>query len=216
MKLGPKIPYDPNNPEHRDRTKYKLTEGDVWVHTLKVLDNLHTDDFVLNMAGLFHDFGKLTTTAVKPNGKIGSLGHEKESIVLTRPILRKLKLSNEEVRDILWLIENHMRIKYFAGMKKSKKVALTKDPRIEKLLDLMTADAMLVSMIKESFVIRNKISKLKEDEKTFVEPLVTGKDLIDLGMKPSPEFKAILKDLFEIQIDEGVESKDFLMKRINF
>lgn len=199
----------PQNPEWHP-------EGCVWTHTMRVIDTLASDDFVLNMAGLFHDFGKLTTTAVKPNGKIGSLGHEKASVELARLVLRKLKLSNEEVKDILWLVENHMRIKYLLDMKKSKKVALAKDPRIEKLLDLMTADAMLVSMIKESFVIRDEILKLKEDKKTFVEPLITGKDLIDLGMKPSPEFKAILKDLFEVQINESVESKDFLIKRINF
>lgn len=189
-------------------------EGDVFTHTMRVIDTLATDDFVLNMAGLFHDFGKLTTTAVKPNGKIGSLGHEKESIVLTRPILRKLKLSNEEVRDILWLIENHMRIKYFAGMKKSKKIALAKDPRIEKLLDLMTADAMLVSMLKESFAIRDEILNLKENRKTFIVPLVSGRDLISMGMKPGPKFKGILEEFFEIQIDEGITEKSDLLYRV--
>lgn len=191
-------------------------EGDVWTHTIRVVDTLATDDFVLNMAGLFHDFGKLITTERKKDGTLGSLGHEGDSVELAKPILRKLKLTNDEIKDILWLIENHMRIKFFLDMKKSKRVALVKDQRIDKLVDLSIADSMTVSKIKENMAVRDAVIELQNDKRTFVDPLVTGRDLIDFGLKPSPKFKLILKDLFDYQINNDINAKEELLKGLNY
>lgn len=188
-------------------------EGDAWTHTLKVLDNLHTDDFVLNMAGLFHDFGKLTTTVVG-DCKISSHGHEEESLRLTEPILLGLKLSNKEIVDILWLIEFHMRIKHFRIMKKSKKIELAKDERIDKLTELSIADSMIEGNLSEALLVKEEILKLKEDKRTFASPVVNGMDLISIGLKPGPNFKEILDYLFEVQINEGITEKSVLLEMI--
>ena len=190
-------------------------EGNAWVHTLRVIDTLASGDFVLNMAGLFHDFGKLMTTEVKENGKIGSAGHEKVSVDLTLPVLKRLKISNTEIEDILWLIKNHMKIKFFLEMKKSKQVVFAKDPRIDQLLDLLLADSMSVKQIKDSTVIITEIRKLQNDVRTFVVPIITGRDLIDLGMKPGSQFKQVLDVLFEIQINDGVTCKEDLLQMVH-
>lgn len=191
-------------------------EGDVWTHSIRVIDTLGTDDFVLNMAGLFHDFGKLSTTTIKEDGNIGSAGHVEKSVTLVRPILKKLKLTSSDIKDILWLIENHMRIKLFLDMKKSKKVALVRDSRVNKLVDLSIADSMIISKIKENMAVRDAVIELQNDKKTFIEPLVTGKDLIALDLKPGPIFKLILRDLFDYQINNDIKTKEELLKGISY
>lgn len=188
-------------------------EKDVWIHTLKVIKNLQTDDFVLNLAGLFHDFGKLTTTK-NEDGKITSKGHEADSVMLALPILKMLKVSNKEAEDILWLVENHMKIKHFLEMKKSKRIALAKDERTVKLAELSVADSMTEKALEKNTEIRDAILELRKDEKTFVAPLVSGNDLIALGMKPGKVFKTILDDLFDKQINKGITSKEELLEYV--
>ena len=93
--------------------------GDVWEHTLKVLDNITNDCFWLDgrytlvqrMSALLHDIGKIKTRTVDENGNVHFYQHELASVGLCETILRRLKYSNDFIKDVQFLVKNHMRTK---------------------------------------------------------------------------------------------------------
>lgn len=94
-----------------------------WDHTVNVIERC-TMDPVMRWAALFHDVGKSSTTT--PDGS--SRGHEQKSVEIAERYMRKLKFSNKERNDTLWIIKNHMRIKQFFKMKRNKQRLLMSHP----------------------------------------------------------------------------------------
>jgi putative nucleotidyltransferase with HDIG domain len=96
--------------------------GTVFEHTLKVLDNVTkdclyygafniNDKLALRMSALLHDIGKIKTRTVDENGNVHFYQHELASVGLCETILRRLKYSNEFIKDVQFLVKNHMRTK---------------------------------------------------------------------------------------------------------
>ena len=90
--------------------------GTVWEHTLKVVEEtadvpveLNPDDMlVLRVAALLHDIGKIRTLTVGEDGRIHFYKHELKGIRMVDTILRRLKYSNDFIKDVQFLTENHM------------------------------------------------------------------------------------------------------------
>jgi poly(A) polymerase len=77
-------------------------EGDVYTHTMLVLENLTNNAFctpLFILAAIFHDFGKLTTTELR-DGDYHSFGHELASTDMAREWLNKFKFSNEDIKSV--------------------------------------------------------------------------------------------------------------------
>jgi len=195
-------------------------EGEVFTHVLKVLDNIATNDFALNMAALLHDIGKATTTVKNEDGKISSSGHENVGANMfiddTKDKNSCLSvLSKKEIEEIHFLIKNHMKIKHFDEFRKTKKVKLITSEFFEKLCKLTIADSMTTEGILRNIEMVRQGEELLKEVKDYIEPLVTGKDLINLGMKSGNEFGIILKNLYEKQIEESIINKEELLKFID-
>ncbi len=79
----------------------------VWEHTLGVLRN-SPKDLVLRYAALFHDIGKISTYSIE-DGTVHFFHHEEVSALMTEPILSRLGLPNKMIKDITYLVGNHMR-----------------------------------------------------------------------------------------------------------
>lgn len=84
-------------------------EGDVWTHTLLVIDNLPANaTFAMALCALFHDVGKATATVIHETGRITAHGHEKDSKKLTSEILINLGADSKLIEDVLFLVYRHM------------------------------------------------------------------------------------------------------------
>lgn len=104
-------PYDPNNPDHNDPTKYKIHSGGVLDHIYECLNVSPYKDPVINLAVLFHDFGKATTRGSKPNGFSSYHGHEAAGVPIVEGIFQRLKfneLSPQDKKNILAAVDRHM------------------------------------------------------------------------------------------------------------
>jgi putative nucleotidyltransferase with HDIG domain len=89
--------------------------GDVWVHTMAVLENdckLFEPDLICRLAALLHDIGKIMCRTVK-NGKVHFYDHEYIGSDVAKGILMRLKFDNHTIDEVCFIIRNHMRTKGF-------------------------------------------------------------------------------------------------------
>ncbi|WP_122893486.1 CCA tRNA nucleotidyltransferase [Arcobacter peruensis] len=205
-------------------------EGDVWVHTLMTLDEMAKiirekeikDEYrilYLFYAELCHDLGKPLCTE-EINGRITSHKHESLGIEPTKTFLARLTNEKKFVDLILPLVKNHLAPfqLYLADSSLKAVKRLSLKVNIEDLCLVCLADC-LGRDIKDKEKCPKATSWLLEQakelniEKSALKPLVLGRDLIALGMKPSKQFKEVLDFALDLQIEENLE-KNKIIKRV--
>ena len=82
-------------------------EGDVWTHTLLLLEQMEHPSLTLALGALLHDVGKPPTFRVAD--RIRFDGHVEEGVHMTQSILGRLRFSREEIAQVEALVANHMR-----------------------------------------------------------------------------------------------------------
>jgi len=84
-------------------------EGDVWIHTLLVIENLPPNaTFAMAISAPFHDVGKKQTTVINETGKIAAHGHENVSKRIAKKILDDLGADSKLKADVLFLVARRM------------------------------------------------------------------------------------------------------------
>ena len=207
-----KIPYDPNNPEHSDKTKYKFNHGDVFIHTMLVLEKLGDVDWKIKFAALLHDIGKPATQVFEEDGRITNKGHDKLGAEMTEVICKRLKMSNSDTDFIVALVKGHMNIKDILHMKKSTLRRFIAKPYYLDLIKLVEADTLGTGYDHDmSFVAhaRDEYEKYtnEPEEPAMPEPFIDGYDLINIGMNPGPQFKELLDIMMDKQLEGTIESR---------
>jgi len=196
-------------------------EGDVWVHTMMCIDTmvgLLGEDKKQNLKYMFailcHDFGKATTT--EEDGCIRAIGHEHEGTDLTKSFMYRLTSEHDFIESILPLVEHHLKPSQFYDAKSKDKAIrkLATKVNIEELVIIAKAD-FLGRTTQESLRgnyeagewLLEKAKGLKVQNKPL-DNLLQGRDLIDLGLEPSSEFKMILEKVYDLQIEGDVSTKE--------
>ena len=193
-------------------------EGDVWNHTCCCLDAFAAErdrrgvdpeeDLVVGLAVLCHDFGKPACTRYDPVRKrIRSLGHDEEGVAPTVSFLERLTNEERLLKEVPPLVRLHMRP--FAMWKdRSSDSAIrrlaAKVVRIDRLIRVAAADdAGRPPFPSEPEPLEWLAAQARrlEIEDAAPKPLVQGRDLIALGMRPGVEFGKILKNCYEAQLD---------------
>ena len=188
-------------------------EGDVWNHTLCCLDAIDEwrtgeDDLVVGFAVLCHDFGKPVCSRFDPvKGRIRSLGHDEEGVAPTLSFLRRLTNEERLFNEVPPLVRMHMR-PFAMWRDKSSDGAIrrlaAKVVRIDRLCRVAAADdAGRPPFPRDpaSYLWLAEQAKRLAVEDAAPKPIVMGRHLLDLGMKPGPGFKRILDRCFEAQLD---------------
>ncbi len=178
-------------------------EGDVFIHTLLLLDQLEPGcPATLAWGALLHDVGKPPTFRVAPD-RIRFDGHVEVGVAMGAEICRRFRFSNEDTRQILALIENHMRFADAPRMKASTLKRFFRLPRFEEHLALHRMDCLAAHANLDIFnFVRDRYNAMPVED-VRPTPLLTGRELIAAGYRPGPIFKQILQVVEDAQL-EGV------------
>jgi poly(A) polymerase len=182
-------------------------EGDLWDHTMLVLDLLPRDpSFTLAIAALLHDVGKPSTIAIH-HGRVHFPNHEQAGARIAQALCRRLRLSNAERERICWLVAFHQYLGEAKKLKKSKLKETLAKPGIDELLALHRADALASSGNAEHIDYCETYLTEQPGGPINPPPLLTGHDLVRHGLEPGPLFKKILDELREAQLDSQIHNK---------
>ena len=183
-------------------------EGDVFVHTLLLLENLPNPcPLTLAWGALLHDVGKPATFRVAPD-RIRFDSHVEVGVKMAEEICERMRFSNDETEQILALVDNHMRFGHVTRMKESTLKRFLRMPGFDEHLALHRADCLASHRNLATYeLIQQKRAEIPP-EKMRPSPLMTGDDLISEGRVPGPEFREILSAVEDAQLEGRLASRD--------
>ncbi|MBI4679325.1 MAG: polynucleotide adenylyltransferase [Elusimicrobia bacterium] len=203
-------------------------EGDVWTHTLHCMDAFAAErvgddweDLVVGFAVLCHDFGKPLTTRFE-DGRIRSWEHEDAGTAPARSFLERLTNQEDLISAVTPLVGSHMRpdelFKASAGDAAVRRLA-RKVVRIDRLVRVARADRYGRPGLEGGTRPADRgthhedgsgfpagdwlleMARSLDVERARPVPIVMGRHLLELGLKPGPRFKRILDACYEAQIE---------------
>lgn len=183
-------------------------EGDVFVHTLLLLEKLPQPcSRSFAWGALLHDVGKPSTFRVAPD-RIRFDGHVEVGVKMAQEICHRFRFSNEDTDQILALIANHMRFAQVDRMKESTLKKFMRLPRFGEHLELHRIDCQSSHGDLTSYHFMREKLDATPPETMRPKPLLTGHDLIATGYAPGPRFKEILSAVEDSQLEGRLRSKE--------
>ena len=183
-------------------------EGDVFAHTLLLLENLPEPcPPALAWGALMHDVGKPPTFRVAPD-RIRFDNHVEVGVKMAEEICSRLRFSGDDTAQILALIDNHMRFGHATRMKESTLKRFLRLPRFDEHLALHRADCLASHGELGTYeFVKQKLNTIPPEN---IKPsrLVKGDDLIAAGYQPGPKFREILNAVEDAQLEGRLPSKD--------
>jgi poly(A) polymerase len=183
-------------------------EGTVFQHLVAMLRHLpHDSDGLLPWAVLLHDVAKPVTASRDPaGGSIHFYGHERLGAEMAETILERLRFPRKSIDDIAKAVRYHMQFKDAFQMRKSTLRRLLLRPTFPLELELHRLDCLGSHGQLDVYDFLVAQSKELDQQPHIRPPLLTGNDLIALGMKPGPAMGALLADLRELQLQDELTS----------
>ncbi|WP_165219252.1 CCA tRNA nucleotidyltransferase [Aquisphaera insulae] len=182
-------------------------EGDLWDHVMLVLKLLGPrPSFPLALAALLHDIGKPSTRG-KHHGKTSFHAHDVVGGRIAERFCRLLKLSNAERDRVTWLVTNHQYLGEAKRLRESKLKRMLAEPGIDELLALHRADALASTGDTEQVDYCEYYLEHQPSGPINPAPLLTGHDLVRLGLEPGPHFASILESIREAQLEGRIQNK---------
>ncbi len=179
-------------------------EGDVYVHTCIMLEMLGEEEVPLSLAlsVLLHDIGKPATyTYDTADDRIRFNGHDGVGAEMSEEILRRMKYSNDVIEDVRVMVANHMNFMNVMKMKVSKLKRFMSRDTFTYEMELHRVDCASSNGFTENYDFLIEKREEFANEPLIPEPLVTGRDLIEMGYTPGPEFKEILLSVQTEQLE---------------
>jgi len=200
-------------------------EGDVWVHTLMVIDQARTriDDLdrprqiVVMLGAVCHDLGKPLTTAFI-DGRIRSIDHEQAGVAPATAVLDRLNVHSIEGYDVrkqvLGIVAHHLKPGMFrqsptpvsdgAFRRLAEKVDLEMLARVAKS-DCLGRVGNFDCSAMDWFLERARDLGVQHAPP---DPIVKGRHLLALGLPPGPRVGVVLRQIYEKQLDGSITSID--------
>jgi len=185
-------------------------EGDVFTHTRLMLKMMKNPSPELAFAVLLHDIGKPPTFRIAE--RIRFDGHTIAGAEIARRILRRLRFSNRQIQAITALVKEHLR---FIDAPRMKESTLKRFVRLENFdwhLELHRLDCLASHADLSTYrYVKKRLEQFRAEEKSHqARPrrLVTGDDLIELGLTPGPIFRTILDKVEDAQLDGKIQTRE--------
>jgi tRNA nucleotidyltransferase (CCA-adding enzyme) len=207
-------------------------EGDVWTHTCHCLDVYAAErigdeweDLIVGLAILCHDMGKPKTSYTDGNGRIRSPRHDVLGVPLAKTFLERITRQKKIFEEVLPLVEQHMRplslYRENAGDSAIRRLA-ARVKRIDRLVRVAHADTYGRPPLKPEGFPEGEWLLKKTAELTIQDnapkPILQGRHLLDLGMKPGKNFGKILDQAYEAQLEgtftDEPTGRDYLQKLV--
>jgi poly(A) polymerase len=187
-------------------------DGDVWSHTLKVVDVLAKQNEArmpqLAWAALLQDIGK--PIAARRSSKKNFNAHELDGAKIAKDIGERLKMAKSDIDVIAWMVEEHLKFREVFQMRESTLQRFIRQPGFDQLLKLYRAEATATDgnlafyeFCASRYDEYQKRAKLEGEAK-----LISGEDLIQLGLSPGPKFSEILRTIEDLALEKKLHSKE--------
>ena len=201
-------------------------EGDVWTHTMLMLENLapepssslplreasRTVRSTLAWGALLHDIGKPATyqppDPAVPDSRIHFYGHVEAGVRIAETILARLRFSGDDTTQVVALIANHMRFGDVLQMKQSTLKRFLRLPRFDEHLALHRLDALSSHGGLTCYNFARAHYEAEPAPDLRPAPLLTGRDLIAAGYRPSPQFKPMLALAEDAQLEGAITTRE--------
>ena len=186
-------------------------EGDVWTHTLLMLEGLPAGTSpTLAWGVLLHDVGKPPTfkSASETGDRIRFNKHVEVGVRMAEAICKRLRFSNEDTEQILALIDNHMKFSAVAEMRASTLKKFVRLPRFEEHLALHRLDCLSSHRHLDSYEFVQRFLAVTPPEQVRPQRLLTGDDLQTMGFQPGPLFAQILHALEDAQLEGQIRTRE--------
>ncbi len=189
-------------------------EGDVFVHTLLLLEKLPAGcSKTLAWGALLHDVGKPPTFRVAPD-RIRFDGHVEVGVKMAAEICRRLRFSNDETDQILALVANHMRFADVERMNQSTLKKFLRLPAFDEHLELHRIDCLSSHGQLDAYEYSREQLRSMPPEAFRPTPLITGQDLIEAGYEPGSRFKEVLAAVEDAQLEGRLASREAAMEYV--
>ncbi len=181
-------------------------EGDVFTHTVKTLSFLEKQGRVAAWSALLHDIGKPLTMTV--SDRIRFPNHDRTGSKLAATVLGRLKAPGSLTEGVCQCIDNHMNFMNVQKMRLSTLKKFLTRPTFEDEMELHRADCLASHGDVSNYDFLRQ--KQKEIPKSEAKPprLLTGKDLIALGLAPGRIFRTILDEAYDAQLDAKIATRE--------
>jgi poly(A) polymerase len=188
-------------------------EGDVWVHTLGLVQQLEAGaPLTLAWGALLHDVGKPPT--FRRAERIRFDGHVEVGVAMSAEICRRFRFSSDETRQILALVENHMRFGDAPRMKASTMKRFFRLEDFPQHLALHRMDCLAGSGNLDYWSFVRERFEAMPEEAVRPQPLITGRELIAAGYKPGASFKEMLHAVEDAQLEGIIHTTEEALKLV--
>jgi poly(A) polymerase len=182
-------------------------EGDVFQHTMLLLDHLESPTETLAYGCLLHDVAK-PLCARRDGDRLTFYGHTDQGAEMAEEILKRLKRSRATWERVVYLVRNHLRHTQAPKMRLSTLKRFLGEENIDELLELTRIDALAANGDLQYYdFCKQKQAELSIEE-IHPEPLLRGRDLIAMGFTPGPIFQDILKQVEEAQLSGELVTRE--------
>lgn len=181
-------------------------EGDVWTHTLMMLDGLDHPTPALAMGVLLHDVGKPPTFRVAE--RIRFDGHVEVGVRMAREIMSRLRFSSDDMEQAIALVGNHMKFKDVGRMRESTLKRFLRLPRFDEHLELHRLDCLNSNGNLATWELLRRQFEETPPEVLKPPPLITGHDLIEAGYTPGPRFGEMLAAVEDAQLEGRITTRE--------
>jgi tRNA nucleotidyltransferase/poly(A) polymerase len=184
-------------------------EGTVFNHLRLMLRHLPAASHPsLPWAVLLHDIAKPVTASADPKtGSTHFYGHEKIGAEMAEGILQRLRFPRKQIEEIVKAVRYHMQFKDALQMRKSTLRRMLMRPTFTLELELHRLDCLGSHSQLDVYEFLVAQAKELEQQPQIRPPLLTGDDLIALGMKPGPALGALLAEIRDKQLQDELETK---------
>jgi poly(A) polymerase len=184
-------------------------EGDVFQHTRLMLEMLPEQVSVpLVFSVILHDVAKPPTATVDEDGRIRFNAHDRIGAEMTEQIMERLRFSRAEIDAAVEMVRQHMVFKDVPRMRVAKLKRFMARPTFEAELELHRVDCASSHAMLDNYEFLVRKKEEFANEPIIPPPLVTGDDLIALGMKPGPRFGEILEAVETRQLEGALKTRD--------
>jgi poly(A) polymerase len=179
-------------------------EGDVWVHTMMMLDGLRSPTPTLALGVLLHDVGKPPTFSVRERIRFDN--HVEVGAKMAEEILGRLRLPSRDTERVVELVRHHLRFMDFPRMRRSTQLRFLRLPGFAEHLELHRLDCLASHGDLSTYEMAKRLLEETPPETVRPAPLLRGDDLIAQGYSPGPIFKEILQAVEDAQLEGRVHN----------